>query len=153
VVLIREDNSSMIIHTASEGITLSKTLENDSADLYQKIAQRYETNSDIFSAYASENKKNTVQVERAYYGVITDAIEGCFAFDLDTDNYAFSTDVPDSGEYADTLKRVIEIEKKILQFYEDAAEQSKSLLADVPRTFTLIARKRRSRIDKLSSLT
>lgn len=45
-----------------------------------------------------------------------------------------------------------EIEDKIGQFYPDAVEQSKSLMADVPRAFALIARKRGNRVAKLKSL-
>ena len=142
----------MIIHTASEGISLSKQLENESADFYQKLANQYEKDSGIFLSYAGENKKNTTQVERSYYGVITDAIEGCFAFNIDTENYTLSLDLADGADYSDVLNQAIDMENKIIQFYETAAEQSRSLLADVPRAFTLIARKRKSRIEKLNSL-
>jgi rubrerythrin len=142
----------MIIHTASEGISLSRQLENDSADFYEKLAQQYDKDAETFLSFAKENKKNTAQVDRAYYGVITDAIEGGYALNLETDNYTIDTTVPDGADYADALKQAMEIEKTIVKFYEDAAEQSKALLADVPRAFTLIARKRKSRIEKLESL-
>ena len=42
--------------------------------------------------------------------------------------------------------------EKIEEFYTAAAEQSKSLMADVPRAFAMIARKRDSRISMLKSL-
>jgi len=142
----------MIIHTASEGITLSKQLENDSADFYEKLAKQYEKGAEVFQSYVTENKKNTVQIDRAYYGVITDAIEGGYAFNLETDTYVLSLDIKDGAGYEDAVKQAIDIEKKIIQFYEEAAEQSKSLLADVPRAFTLIARKRKNRLEKLDSL-
>ena len=50
------------------------------------------------------------------------------------------------------LLRAIEIEERVREFYVDAAEQSKSLMADVPRTFALIARKRDERLSVLKSL-
>jgi hypothetical protein len=50
------------------------------------------------------------------------------------------------------LSRAEEIEVKIVKFYSDAAEQSKALMADVPRNFTLVAKKRSNRISKLQSL-
>ena len=31
-------------------------------------------------SFAKENKKNIANIERVYYGVITDAIEGSYAF-------------------------------------------------------------------------
>ena len=142
----------MIIHTASEGITLSKQLENDSAEFYGKIADKYEQGAEVFQAYVTENKKNTVQIDRAYYGVITDAIEGGYAFNLETDTYVLSLDIKDGAGYEDAVKQAIDVENKIIQFYEEAAAQSKSLLADVPRAFTLIARKRNNRLEKLESL-
>ena len=142
----------MIIHTASEGITLSKQLENDSADFYERIAKQYDKGAEVFQSYVSENKKNTVQIDRAYYGVITDAIEGGYAFNLETDTYVLSLDIKDGAGYEDAVKQAIDVENKIIQFYEEAAAQSKSLLADVPRAFTLIVRKRKNRLEKLESL-
>jgi len=44
------------------------------------------------------------------------------------------------------------IEEKILNFYQVAAEQSKHLMADVPRSFTLVAKKRSERVPKLKEL-
>lgn len=143
----------MIIHTASEGISLSRELENSSAGFYEKLAQRYKKGSEAFLSFISENKKNVVQLERAYYGVITDAIEGGYAFNLDTDDYSLSLELPDGTGYADALNQAKEMESIIIRFYEEAAEQSRSLLADVPRAFSLIARKRKSRIEQLESLS
>jgi len=54
--------------------------------------------------------------------------------------------------YSDAIKKAIEIEEKILKFYIDAAEQSKSLMADVPRSFKLVAKKRERRLFTLKSL-
>ena len=142
----------MIIHTASEGITLSKKLETESAEFYEKLAGLYKEGADVFLSFAKENEKNVVQIDRAYYGVITDAIEGGYAFNIDPDDYSLSMILKDGVEYADVLKQTMEIEKTIVRFYTDAAEQSKPLLADVPRTFTLIARKRGKRLEKLGSL-
>ena len=142
----------MIIHTASEGITLSRQLETDSADFYEKLAEQHNKNAETFLSLAKENKKNIAQIERAYYGVITDAIEGGYALDLETDNYKIDTTVSDGTDHIDVLKQAMEMEKTIINYYTDAAEQSKALLADVPRAFTLIAKKRKNRLEKLESL-
>jgi len=142
----------MILHTASEGITFARKLENDSAEFYENLAQQSAEDAETFISFARDNKKNIVQFERAYYGVITDAIEGCFAFNIDPDGYSLKTAVPDGTDYADVLGQAVEIEKTIIKFYTDAAEQSRSLMADVPRVFAMIARKRENRIEKLGSL-
>jgi len=44
------------------------------------------------------------------------------------------------------------MEEKILKFYSVAAEQSKHLMADVPRSFNLVAKKRNERISKLKAI-
>jgi rubrerythrin len=142
----------MILHTASEGISFSKKLENDSAEFYKNLAQQNAADAETLLSFAGENKKNIVQVERAYYGVITDAIEGCFAFNIDPDDYSLKTAVKEGTDYADALKQAVEMENLIIKFYTDAAEQSRSLMADVPRAFTLVARKRAGRLEKLDAL-
>ena len=58
----------------------------------------------------------------------------------------------ENTRYSDTLNQAIEMEEKIIKFYSDAAEQSESLLADVPRAFTIVAKKRGDRRAKLESL-
>jgi hypothetical protein len=142
----------MILHTASEGITFARKLEDDSAKFYEELARRYSQNADGFVAFAKENKKNITQIERAYYGVITDAIEGCFAFNLDAGDYTLNVSVPEGADYAAVLNQAVALEDKIIKFYTVAAEQSRSLMADVPRAFTLVARKRADRIAKLKAL-
>ncbi len=142
----------MRINTASEGITLAKTLENESAKFYEDLAQRYAKDADILLAFANENKKNADQIQRVYYGVITDAIEGCFCFDLNTDEYNLDTELAKEASYSDALNRALGIEEKIIKFYSDAAEQSRPLMADVPRAFTMVAKKRSRRIPQLKSL-
>jgi len=142
----------MKLQTASAAISFAKKLEDESAKLYEDWSKRYAKDENVWLSFAKENRKNAVQIERAYYGVITDAIEGCFAFNIDTGNYTLETDIPEKISYADALSRAVEIEEKIIRFYSDAAEQSKSLMADVPRAFTTVAKKRSNRIPKLRSL-
>jgi hypothetical protein len=142
----------MTLHTASEGISLARKLEADSAVFYEELAQRYNQDAETFLSFARDNRKNIAQIERTYYGVITDAIEGCFAFNIDPDDYALNTAIPDGADYTAILNQAVEIEERITGFYLDAAEQSKSLMADVPRVFKLVAKKRDNRQTKLKLL-
>jgi len=142
----------MILHTCSEVISFARQLENESAGFYETLSQKYPKDGETFLSFAKENKKNIVQIERSYYGVISDAIEGCFAFDTNPDEYTFETELAENADYSDALSRAVDIEEKIVRFYTDSAEQSKSLMADVPRSFTIVARKRGNRISKLRSL-
>jgi len=142
----------MELNTASQVISFAKKLEEDSAKLYQDLAERYGRAREILLSFAEENKKNIKQIERTYYGVITDAIEGCFSFKVDPDEYTLNTKPVDSTSYSDALHMAIDIEQTIMQFYSAAAEQSQSLLADVPRLFTKIAKKRDDRKLKVELL-
>jgi rubrerythrin len=142
----------MKLHTASEVISFTKQLENESARFYQDLSQKYAKDKELFLSFAKENGKHATQIERVYYGVITDAIEGCFAFDVETDEYVLETSLAQDASYSDALGKAIEIEGKIIKFYSDAAEQSKSLLADVPKAFKMVVKKREQRVPKLESL-
>jgi rubrerythrin len=142
----------MRLQTASSVISFARELEGKSAKFYEDLAQRFAEGEDTFLGFAKENKKNVVQIERAYYGVITDAIEGCFAFDLESDDYVIATALAEKTDYSDALSQAIEMEETTVRFYTDATEQSQSLMADVPRAFMLIVRKRNDRLAKLRSL-
>jgi rubrerythrin len=140
------------LHTAAEVISFVRKLESESADFYNDLSQKYAQSGDVFLSFAKENGKNITQVERSYYGVITDAIEGCFSFNVEPDAYTFETKLDEKASYSDALGRAIEIEEKMIKLYSDAAEQSQTLMADVPRVFKIIARKRGNRVAELGSL-
>ena len=142
----------MILHTASEGITLANKLENDSAGFYEEMSQRFAQNAETFLSFAKDNKKNVAQIQRVYYGVITDALEGSYAFNLDRDGYIIEVSIREKQTYVEVLSQAIKVEEKIIKFYSDAAEQSQSLMADIPRAFVLIAKKRNGRLSSLKSL-
>lgn len=142
----------MEINTASATISFARKLEEDSTKFYEDLSQKYPKGEDVFFAFAKENRKNIVQIERAYYGVITDALEGCFAFNLNPDEYTLKTELAEAASFPEALDQAVEIEEKMIKFYSDAAEQSKSLMADVPRAFMLIVKKREGREAKLRSL-
>jgi hypothetical protein len=142
----------MIINTTSEGITLAKKLETDSAAYYEALAQKFPKNAETFSSFAKENKKNISNTERTYYGVVTDAIEGCYAFNLNTDEYVLDTKVAAKASEKDAVAQAVKVEEKIIAFYTLAGEQGRALMADVPRAFTLLAKKRAARVEKLKAL-
>ncbi len=142
----------MRLNTCSGAISLAKELENESAKFYESLSQKYVQDADLFLSFANENKKIITQVERVYYEVITDALEGCFAFDLDPDEYKFTTELPGKASYFDAVKKAIDIEEKVTKFYSDAATQSEALMADIPRAFKLVVKKKDGRKPKLESL-
>jgi len=136
----------MKLNTASAVISFAKELEENSIKYYENLFQKYTQDKEFFLTFIKENKKNIVLVQRVYYEVITDAIEGCFSFEgLDTDNYTFNTELSIKTSYTEALKNAIEIEEKIQKYYIESAEVSKSLMADIPRIFERIAKKREKR--------
>ena len=142
----------MKLQTASETISFVKEFEEKGAKFYEDIFQKYSKDEDVLLSFAKENNKYFTQIQRAYYSVITDAIEGCYAFSLNPDDYAFETDLPENANYVDALAKAIVMEEKILDFYNVAADQSMSLMADVPRNFKIVVKKRKNRIPTLKSL-
>jgi hypothetical protein len=142
----------MILHTTSEVISLAKKLETDTADFYDKMSQKYPEGSEEFNSFVKENKKNIVNTERTYFGVITDAIEGGYAFNLESDDYVIDTGLADGTNYLDAMQKAIEVEKKMVDFYKISSEQSQGLMADVPRAFKLLSQKKSQRLLKLESM-
>ena len=143
----------MKLNTASSAISFSGKLEDDSVKLYESLTQKYPEGNDVFLSLIRENRHNKTFVERAYYSVISDALEGCFSFEgIDTDDFLIPTGLAQDASYSDALNAAILAEEKIMQFYSAAAEVSRSLMADVPRAFEKIAKKRAQRIERLRSL-
>ena len=140
------------LNTTTQVISFAKKLENDSSEFYKALAQLFQKDANTFLAFTEENIKNSKRIEMAYYGVITDAIEGCFAFGINPSDYTLEAEVSETIDYTTALHMAAEMEQKIIRFYLDAESQSRSLMADIPRTFKLIAKKREDRKLKLDSL-
>jgi rubrerythrin len=142
----------MNLRTASETLSFIRELEEKAALFYEDLAKRFPDKKEDFLAFSKENRKFNKQIQMAYQSVITDAIEGCYAFDLETDDYTFDTDLPAGATLSEAVGKSLVIEEKILRCYGMGAEQSGSLLADVPRNFKMVIKKRNSRIEKLQSM-
>ena len=101
------------INTCSGAISLAKKLEKDSSEFYASAAEWVSENKELFLSFAEENKKFALQIERAYYGVITDAIEGCFAFNLNPDAYEIGVEISVGMSRSEVVKKAIEVEEKM----------------------------------------
>jgi hypothetical protein len=140
----------MRLNTTSEAISLLRELETKSAAFYEVLAKQHSGEEGLFLGLAKENKKNVSNIERTYFSTITDALEGCFAFDIDPTEYEIDTGV--TGDYGKDLAAAIQMETRMTKFYIDAAAQSKCLMADIPRVMERIARARGERQRKLQAL-
>ena len=61
-------------------------------------------------------------------------------------------DYPDNASLSEAANKALTIEDKIIGCYNDGAEHSMSLLADVPRNFKIVVRKRNNRLEKLKAI-
>ena len=143
----------MKLQTASEVISFAVELEDKSAKFYESLAEKFKDYRETFLSFVKENKKNKMLVQRAYNEVISDALETGFSFEgLDKDTYLIETNLSQDENLTSLINKALDMEEKIKRFYLNAAKKSESLLADVPRVFEKIARKRAERKEKLKLL-
>jgi hypothetical protein len=143
----------MEINTAAALISFAKKLEEDSAGFYADLARSQPLGSELFLSFVKGNTKNILDIERAYYEVISDAIEGCFAFNLDPKKYSIDALLDRNGTYSQVILRSIALEDHLIHFYYAAAEQSQLILGNVPQVFKMVAKDRTRRVTKLQSIS
>ena len=141
----------MELSTASAAIRFAKKLEDESREVYERVAERYPDWEGTLAPFIRDNKRNVGSIDRTYIGVVSDALDTQFAFEgIDTDDYEIVTDLPDS---LDQIVAVLAAnEETILAFYRAAGDSSRDLLADVPRAFDRVATKRSRRAEILRAL-
>lgn len=144
----------LTLNTASAVISFVTRSEEDAAKFYEQLAAKYPKGTEAFLSFSKENRKNKVTVERAYYGVISDALEAAFAFKegLNPASYTVESGLTESASYADALNVAIEKERRIQRLYTESAKLSEGLMADVTRVFQVMAKKREDRLAKLNAL-
>lgn len=141
------------VPTASAIISFSGKLEDESSKFYEKLAERFVQNKELFLSFAQESRKSKVLITRTYQETITDALEACFSFKgMRLEDYAAQMVLTEGTGYIDALKEAVELEEKACKFYLDAAECGKSLLATIPRAFKKVADVRNKRKFKITSL-
>jgi hypothetical protein len=142
----------MELNTAASVIKYVSKLELESAKLYEEWSKMHEKVRNSFESFAKENTKNEQRIKRAYYNVVSDALETGFCFK------GFQSDlaIPKCGQDA-TVSEILEVaiglENDIKDFYGEAADLSKCLLADVPREMQKVAKTRDDRITKLQAMS
>lgn len=144
----------MQLRTTSETLSFIKDKEHQLIEMYILIKNRFPEfdTTGLLSTSIKEIKGYIQELDRSYYSVITDALEGCFGFDLTAETYSTDADISKDHNCKECLQKVINAEKTLLALYKDAADQSASLLADVPRAMRIIYRKRTSRLEKINAL-
>ena len=141
----------MEFNTSASIISYVSKIEPESASFYEEQAMRFEFLREQFLAFAKENRRSEKNIRRAYYNIVSDALETNFCFkglraevalpELDSDSAA-----------SEIVRASIEMEKGFVAFYEQAARLSRNLLADLPRAMERSARMRKARIEALIAL-
>ncbi|MBI2859191.1 MAG: hypothetical protein HYX90_08945 [Chloroflexi bacterium] len=140
-----------MINTSSETFSMAKRLDEQAASFYAGLSSRFGPPCAILAAFAAESKKFVDQISRAYYGVITDAIEGCFSFEIDPDEYIVNADISQIRSAGEALAAALQCEETLARFYKEAGRQGSLTMADFGRALVLVARKREERIARLRS--
>jgi len=143
----------MRLNTMAAVMSFISRIETDSALFYEAFAKNFPDLRDICLSWSKQNRKFERDVKQTYFGVITDTIESNYAFEgLNTADYDFEPILPETMDLSEALRKSDEIEKKIQAFYLKAGDLSDGLMADIPRLFKRIAKKREDRIISVASL-
>jgi len=137
--------------TAASVITYLSKIESDSAKLYEQWGKLHEKLRDPFEAFAKANKKNEQRVKRAYYSVVSDALETGFCFkDLRAD--IVIPEFNKGASVSEVLNLAAKLEEEIQDFYVKAANSSRALLPDVPRQMDKVSQERSKRLEQLQAM-
>jgi hypothetical protein len=137
--------------TAASVITYLSKIELDSAMLYEQLGAVHEKLKASFEAFAKANKKNEQRVKRAYYSVVSDALETGFCFkDLRAD--IVMPEFSKGASVSEVLNLAVSMEKKIQHFYVKAANSARALLPDVPRQMDKVSQERSKRLEQLQAM-
>jgi len=141
-----------VLRTTSQIISHHARLEEESAEGYRALAQRYPDHRDAFNRLAEENHRHMARVERAYRFGVTDAYEvGITSTQLDPGEYQLEEYT--GGALAEDLATALRNEETMMRFCLDAAKTSGELLPDLPDTFDYLMKRKRRRVELLGSLT
>jgi hypothetical protein len=145
-------NDLIRLNTSASLISFVSKIEEKSTAFYSQLALQHEVYALLFSSFVKENSVFDRNIKRAYYNVVSDALETGFCFDITVDERLIapstSPDIP-SGV---ALQRCIELEDSMTVFYIEAARQSKVLLSDVSRAMDRVVRSRQERKRKLQQV-
>lgn len=143
-----------MLNTASGLIEYYTKYEDRIKSFYETLAEdeRCAANKELFRSMAEESENHKKEVLRAYYEVITDAIEACYIRPLDETKYEVDTEITPEMTYADILRKAVDIEEKSGGFCAEAYRCTSGLLADISVAFRRVSRWKAKRAEKLKEL-
>lgn len=134
----------MALSTAAAVISYISRIENETAEFYETVCRTHSDLRSMVEAFSNENRKFETRVKRAYYSVVSDALETGFSFQGVSEDVVVPRIDPSAGP-ADILKMSHDLETRIQELYESASASSKVLLPDVSRAMAQVVRSREKR--------
>lgn len=143
-----------MLNTASGLIEYYRKYEDRIKSFYETLAEdeRCAANRELFKSMAEGNEKHKKEVLRAYYEVITDAIEACYIRPLDETKYEVDVEITPDMTYEDLIKKAVEVEEKSRDFCAEAYRCTSGLLADVSVAFRRVSKWKAKRVDELKEI-
>ena len=143
-----------MLNTASALIEYYTKYEDKIKDFYEKLAkdERCSQDKSFFESMAKGNEKHRQEVLRAYYEVITDAIEACYIKAIDETKYEVDTEITPDMTYADIVKKAIQVEEKSRDFCTEAYKSTSGLLADISVAFKMVSKWKAKRVGELKEI-
>jgi hypothetical protein len=139
-----------VLKTTSQLISHHQAIEEQQAELYSTLIEKYPMHSEMFKGFAGDSLKHMEMAQRAYREGVTDAFEvGFLADPLDPENYRLKEP---EGTLAESVKTMIANEETVIRFCQDAASNSSKLLPDVPETFERLVKRKKRSIEKLREI-
>jgi rubrerythrin len=139
--------------TASAIISFCGEWEDAAASFYEQLAQRFVSQSALFTNMARDCAKHKALVLRTYQETVSDILETGYAFtDLKPGDYLVDLTIADGMTLAQAIARAILLEEKAVAFYQEVTRRSQALLATIPRAFSKVAAKRGERLAQLRAL-
>jgi rubrerythrin len=139
--------------TASAIISFCGEWEDEAAQFYEQLAQRFTDHGATFSAMAKECARHKTLVLRTYQETVSDILETGYAFtDLKPEDYLVDLTLSESATLSQGLACAILLEERAISFYQEVTRRSQSLLATIPRAFSKVAIKRSERLAQLQTL-
>lgn len=139
--------------TASAIISFTEEFEDRFGEFYKEFAERFPEEDEVFLSLVKGCEKTKTDVIQTYRETVSDALETGFSFEgLDLTEYRFEGTLPENIHLGDALEKAIALEEKAIQFYEEIAKRSRSLLATISVAFKRAAKKRKQHKQKLEAL-
>lgn len=139
-----------MLQTTSQLLSQHQAIEEKQAKLYKELAKKHPEQAHVFEKLAKDSLRHRDMALRAYREGVTDAFEvGFLANPLNPDDYVLKEPMGDLSEDAGIMISNMEV---VIRFCVDAANNTSTLLPDVPETFERLVKRKKRGIEPLKEI-